>query len=65
MNRPLINFAPFYKAFDAKPGEKNYKPISDFIKIWSRRLSIAAWPLSIFIYASMKSLTLYFKRDSI
>jgi len=22
MNRPLINFVPFYKAFDVKPSEK-------------------------------------------
>jgi len=34
VNGPLMNFAPFYKAFDVQPGEKNYKPESERIKIW-------------------------------
>ncbi len=31
---PLSNFAPFYKAFDVKEGDKMYKPDSARIKIW-------------------------------
>jgi putative endopeptidase len=34
VNGPLMNFAPFYEAFDVLPGEKNYKPVSERIKIW-------------------------------
>ncbi len=34
VNGPLMNFAPFYEAFDVKPGDKNYKPASERIKIW-------------------------------
>jgi putative endopeptidase len=34
VNGPLMNFEPFYKAFDVKPGEKNYKPTEQRIKIW-------------------------------
>jgi putative endopeptidase len=31
---PLMNFTPFYQAFDVKPGEKMYRPESERIKIW-------------------------------
>jgi len=34
VNGPLMNFDPFYKAFDVKPGEKNYKSAEERIKIW-------------------------------
>ncbi|MDA0196265.1 MAG: M13 family metallopeptidase [Bacteroidetes bacterium] len=34
VNGPLMNFDPFYSAFNIQPGEKNYKPKSDRIKIW-------------------------------
>lgn len=34
VNGPLMNFAPFYEAFDVQPGDKNYKPASERIKIW-------------------------------
>ncbi len=34
VNGPLMNFAPFYTAFNVQPGEKNYKPESQRIKIW-------------------------------
>lgn len=34
VNGPLMNFAPFYKAFNVQPGDKNYKPDSERIKIW-------------------------------
>jgi putative endopeptidase len=34
VNGPLMNFAPFYEAFDIQPGDKNYKPVSERIKIW-------------------------------
>jgi putative endopeptidase len=34
VNGPLMSFAPFYKAFDVKPGDKNYKPEEQRIKIW-------------------------------
>lgn len=34
VNGPLMNFNPFYKAFDVKAGEKMYKPESERIKIW-------------------------------
>ncbi len=31
---PLMNFTPFYAAFDVKPGDKMYIPDSSRIKIW-------------------------------
>ncbi|PZP52705.1 MAG: peptidase M13 [Pseudopedobacter saltans] len=34
VNGPLMNFTPFYNAFDVKPGEKMYKPEAERIKIW-------------------------------
>lgn len=34
VNGPLMNFEPFYKAFDVKPGDKNYKPVADRVRIW-------------------------------
>lgn len=34
VNGPLMNFTPFYEAFDLQPGEKNYKPEEERIKIW-------------------------------
>jgi len=34
VNGPLMNFTPFYNAFDVQPGGKNYKPESERIKIW-------------------------------
>ena len=34
VNGPLMNFTPFYKAFNVQPGEKNYKSDSERIKIW-------------------------------
>jgi len=34
VNGPLTNFSPFYKAFNVQPGEKNYKPENERIKIW-------------------------------
>lgn len=34
VNGPLMNFTPFYKAFDVKSGEKMYRPESERIKIW-------------------------------
>lgn len=34
INGPLMNFDPFYKAFNVKPGEKMYKKPEDRIKIW-------------------------------
>jgi putative endopeptidase len=34
VNGPLMNFDPFYKAFNVLPGEKNYKPKDQRIKIW-------------------------------
>jgi putative endopeptidase len=33
-NGPLMNFAPFYKAFNLQPGDKNYKPEDQRVKIW-------------------------------
>lgn len=33
-NGPLQNFAPFYEAFNVKPGDKMYLPDSARIKIW-------------------------------
>ncbi|HEY9001542.1 MAG TPA: M13 family metallopeptidase [Mucilaginibacter sp.] len=34
VNGPLMNFEPFYHAFDVKPGDKNYKPEDQRVKIW-------------------------------
>ena len=34
VNGPLMNFEPFYKAFDVKPGDKNYKPVNERVRIW-------------------------------
>ncbi|RZN83525.1 MAG: M13 family peptidase [Winogradskyella sp.] len=34
VNGPLINFTPFYEAFDVKPGEANYREEDKRIKIW-------------------------------
>lgn len=34
VNGPLMNFAPFYKAFNIQPGDKNYKSEDQRIKIW-------------------------------
>ena len=34
VNGPLMNFTPFYEAFDVKPGEANYKSEEERIKIW-------------------------------
>lgn len=31
---PLMNFTPFYKAFDVKPGDKMYLPENERLKIW-------------------------------
>ncbi len=34
VNGPLMSFAPFYKAFNVQPGDSNYKPEDQRIKIW-------------------------------
>ncbi|WP_375324485.1 M13 family metallopeptidase [Flagellimonas sp. GZD32] len=34
VNGPLMNFTPFYETFDVQPGEENYKPEEERIKIW-------------------------------
>jgi putative endopeptidase len=34
VNGPLMNFTPFYAAFNVKEGNKMYKPESERIKIW-------------------------------
>lgn len=34
VNGPLMNFDPFYEAFDIQEGDKNYKPAEERIKIW-------------------------------
>lgn len=34
VNGPLMNFTPFYKAFNLKPGDKMYKPESERIVVW-------------------------------
>ncbi len=34
VNGPLMSFAPFYKAFNVQPGDSNYKPVDERIKIW-------------------------------
>jgi len=34
VNGPLMNFEPFYRAFNVRPGDKNYKPDDQRVKIW-------------------------------
>jgi putative endopeptidase len=34
VNGPLMNFAPFYKAFNVQPGDKNYRSEEQRLKIW-------------------------------
>jgi|APTNR8051073442_1049403.scaffolds.fasta_scaffold00204_27 putative endopeptidase len=34
VNGPLMNFTPFYNAFDVKEGDKMYKPESERIVVW-------------------------------
>ena len=34
VNGPLMSSAPFYKSFNVQPGDKNYKPEDERIKIW-------------------------------
>ncbi|MGZ3757457.1 MAG: M13 family metallopeptidase [Mucilaginibacter sp.] len=34
VNGPLMNFEPFYQAFNVQPGDKNYKPDDQRVKIW-------------------------------
>jgi putative endopeptidase len=34
VNGPLMNFTPFYNAYNVKPGDKMYKPENERIKIW-------------------------------
>nr|WP_321235004.1 M13 family metallopeptidase [uncultured Psychroserpens sp.] len=34
VNGPLMNFTPFYEAFDVQPGETNYRTEEERIKIW-------------------------------
>jgi putative endopeptidase len=34
VNGPLMNFAPFYKAFDIQSGDKNYKSEDQRVRIW-------------------------------
>lgn len=34
VNGPLMNFTPFYKAFDLQPGDKMYKPEGERITVW-------------------------------
>lgn len=34
VNGPLMNFEPFYKAFNVQADEKNYKAVEERIKIW-------------------------------
>ena len=34
VNGPLMNFTPFYNAFDVQPGDKMYKPEKDRITVW-------------------------------
>lgn len=34
VNGPLMNFTPFYEAFDVQPGDDNYKPVDERIKVW-------------------------------
>jgi putative endopeptidase len=34
VNGPLMNFTPFYKAFDVQPGDKMFKPENERITVW-------------------------------
>jgi putative endopeptidase len=34
VNGPLMNFDPFYKAFNIQPGDKNYKSEEQRVRIW-------------------------------
>jgi putative endopeptidase len=34
VNGPLMNFTPFYNAFNIKPGDKMYKPENERITVW-------------------------------
>jgi len=34
VNGPLMNFTPFYKAFNVQPGDKMYKPERERITVW-------------------------------
>ncbi|WP_342647922.1 M13 family metallopeptidase [Mucilaginibacter sp. CSA2-8R] len=34
VNGPLMNFAPFYKAFNPQPGDKNYKAENERVRVW-------------------------------
>lgn len=34
VNGPLMNFTPFYKAFNVQPGDKMYKPENQRIVVW-------------------------------
>lgn len=34
VNGPLMNFTPFYAAFDVQPGDRNYRPVQDRVSIW-------------------------------
>ncbi len=34
VNGPLMNFTPFYNAFNVQPGDKMYKPEQDRITVW-------------------------------
>lgn len=34
VNGPLMNFTPWYEAFDVQPGEANFKTAEERIKIW-------------------------------
>jgi putative endopeptidase len=34
VNGPLMNFTPFYKAFNVQPGDKMYKPENERISVW-------------------------------
>lgn len=34
VNGPLMNFTPFYEAFDVKPGNRMYKPENERIVVW-------------------------------
>ncbi|MBO0947689.1 M13 family metallopeptidase [Fibrella forsythiae] len=34
VNGPLMNFTPFYKAFNVQPGNKMYKPEQERITVW-------------------------------
>jgi putative endopeptidase len=34
VNGPLMNFTPFYEAYNVQPGDKNYRPEEERIKVW-------------------------------